>query len=101
MGPLSLHVSDRNSDAGCFKKLRLKSAAARIIVMSALPRKRTWARPIGMSAKCCKADKSLREVRYKNVPLLHQRFTAYELCVMLERLVGPGGRMPREMADAS
>lgn len=41
------------------------------------------------------------EVRYKNVPLLHQPFTAYQLYVVLERLVGPGGRMPREMADAS
>jgi hypothetical protein len=54
MGPLSLHVSARNSDAGGFKKLGLKSAAARIIAMSALARKRIWAIPIGMSAKCRK-----------------------------------------------
>jgi DNA-binding response OmpR family regulator len=41
------------------------------------------------------------EVRYKNVPVLHKPFTAYQLYVLLERLVGPGGRMPLEIADAS
>ena len=41
------------------------------------------------------------EVRYKNVPVLHKPFTAYQLHVLLERLVGRGGRMPLEIANAS
>jgi hypothetical protein len=41
------------------------------------------------------------EFRHKNVPLLHQPFTAYQLYVLLERLVGPSNKMLREMADAS
>ena len=43
----------------------------------------------------------LFEVRYGNVPLLHKPFTAYQLYVVLERLVGPSNRTPRDMADAS
>jgi DNA-binding response OmpR family regulator len=41
------------------------------------------------------------EVRYKNLPLLHKPFTAYQLSVVLEGLVGPSGMTPREMAEAS
>lgn len=41
------------------------------------------------------------EVRYKNVPVLHKPFTAYQLYVLLERLVGQGGRTPQAMTDAS
>lgn len=41
------------------------------------------------------------EARYKNVPVLHKPFTAYQLYVLLERLVGPGGRAPQAVADAS
>jgi CheY-like chemotaxis protein len=37
------------------------------------------------------------EGRYKGVPLLPKPFSAYQLCVLLERLVGPAGRAQREM----
>jgi DNA-binding response OmpR family regulator len=40
------------------------------------------------------------EGRYKGVPLLHKPFAAYQLCVLLERLVGPARWAQREMAGA-
>jgi DNA-binding response OmpR family regulator len=41
------------------------------------------------------------DVRYKNVPLLHQPFSAHQLYVVLERLVGPSNKMLRAIANAS
>lgn len=38
--------------------------------------------------------------RYENVPLLPKPFAAYQLCVLLERLVGPASRSQRELAGA-
>ncbi|MEJ2379246.1 MAG: response regulator [Pseudolabrys sp.] len=44
---------------------------------------------------------SVSDVRYKNVPLLHKPFTAYQLHVLLERLVDPARRTLRKMPLAS
>jgi DNA-binding response OmpR family regulator len=40
------------------------------------------------------------EGRYKDVPLLPKPFAAYQLCVLLERLVGPTRTAQRKMAGA-